>query len=110
MPSNEAHRFSMPVSLSQFFTKLRPFPSKSEKTVFAANAKYFLCMQEARENGQNFKTSGSNSPPRYQMPHTSNSLLPGEDLKSNSRGMPGGMMKFRIDRYIRVCETLLHAS
>jgi hypothetical protein len=39
----------MPVSLSQFFTKLRPFPSKSEKTVFAANAKYFLCMQEARE-------------------------------------------------------------
>jgi hypothetical protein len=105
---------------------LRPFPSKSEKTVFAANAKYFLCMQEARENGQNFKTSGSNSPPCYQMPHhvikcpttlsnapphgrprTSNSLLPGEDLKSNSRGMPGGgggggggMTKFRIDRYI----------
>ena len=59
----------MPVSLSQFFTKLRPFPSKSEKTVFAANAKYFLCMQEARENRLNFKTSGSNSPPRYQMPH-----------------------------------------
>jgi hypothetical protein len=26
-------------------------------------------MQEARENGQNFKTSGSNSTPRYQMPH-----------------------------------------
>jgi hypothetical protein len=55
--------------LSQFFTKLRLFPSKTEKTVFAANAKYFLCMQEAHENGQNFKTSGSNSPPRYQMPH-----------------------------------------
>jgi hypothetical protein len=32
-------------------------------------AKSFLCMKEARENGQNFKTSGSNSPPRYQMPH-----------------------------------------
>ena len=29
-------------------------------------------------------------------------LLPGEDLKSNSRDMPGGggMLKFRIDRYI----------
>jgi hypothetical protein len=82
--------------VNQFFTKLRLFPSKSEKTVFAANAKYFLCMQEARENGQNFKTSGSNSTPRYQMPHhmedleTSNSLLPGEDLKSNFRDMPGG--------------------
>jgi hypothetical protein len=54
--------------LSQFFTKLRPFPSKSEKTVFAANAKSFLCMQEARENGQNFKTSGSNSPPLSNAP------------------------------------------
>ena len=32
---------------------------------------------------------------------TSNSLLPGEDLKSNSRDMPGGgILKFRIDRYI----------
>jgi hypothetical protein len=87
----------MPVSLSQFFTKLRQFPSKSEKTVFAANAKYFLCMQEAHENRQNFKTSGSNSPPRYQMPHHMedlehqiHSLLPGEYLGSNSRDMPGG--------------------
>ena len=89
------YNFSMPVSLSQFFTKLRPFPSKSEKTVFAANAKSFLCMQEARENGQNFKTSGSNSPPLLNAsPHgrlgTSNSPLPGEDLKANSRDLPGG--------------------
>ena len=85
----------MPISLSQFFTKLRLFPLKSEKTVFAANAKYFLCMQEACENGQNFKTSGSNSPPLsnappHGRPRVSNSLLPGEDLKSNSRGRPGG--------------------
>ena len=97
----------MPVSLSQFFPKLRPFPSKSEKTAFAANgnAKSFLCMQKVRENGQNFKTSRSNSPPLSNAPphgrlRTSNSLLPGEDLKSNSRDMPGGMLKFRIDRYI----------
>jgi hypothetical protein len=47
------------------------------------------------------------SPPHYQMPHHMEDLerqipysIPGEDLKSNSRGMPGGMMKFRIDRYI----------
>jgi hypothetical protein len=26
-------------------------------------------MQEARENGQNFKISGSNYTPRYKMPH-----------------------------------------
>ena len=26
-------------------------------------------MHEAHENGQHFKTSGSNSPPRYQKPH-----------------------------------------
>jgi hypothetical protein len=85
----------MPDSLSQFFIKLRLFPSKSEKTAFAANAKSFLCMQKARENGQNVKTSGSNSPPLSNAPphgrfRTSNSLLPGEDLKSNSRDMPGG--------------------
>ena len=100
IPSNEAHSFSMPVFFSQFFTKLRPFSSKSEKTVFAANAKSFLCMQEARENGQNFKTSFSNSPPHGRL-RTSNS---GEHLKSNSRDMPGGggggVLKFRIDRYI----------
>ena len=52
-------------------------------------------MQEACENGQNFKTSDSNSPPLSNTPlhgrlRTSNSLLPGEDLKSNSRDMPGG--------------------
>jgi hypothetical protein len=58
----------MPVSLSQFFTKLRPFPSKSEKTVFAANAKYFLCMQEARENGQILRLP-IQIPHPYQMPH-----------------------------------------
>ena len=99
----------MPVSLSQFFTKLRLFLStESEKTVqFAANAKSFLCMQEARDNRQHFKTSGSNSPPLSNAPphgrlRTSNSLLPGEDLKSNSRDMPGGMLKFRIDRVARV--------
>jgi hypothetical protein len=81
--------------LSQFFIKLRPFPLKSEKTAFAPNAKSFLCMQKIRENGQNFKTSGSNSPPLSNAPphgrfRTSNSLLRGEDLKSNSRDMPGG--------------------
>jgi hypothetical protein len=92
--------------LSQFFTKLRPFPSKSEKTVFAANAKYFR-MQEARENGQNFKTSSSNSPPRYQMLHHMEDLerqIP-YSLEKTWSQIPGvcrggGMMKFRIDRYI----------
>jgi hypothetical protein len=79
------------------------------------------CMHEAHGNEQNFKTSGSNSAPLsnapslYQMPHhyikcptiisnapphgrlrTSNSLLPGEDLKSNSRGMPGGCWSFEL--------------
>jgi hypothetical protein len=82
--------------LSQVITRLWPFPSKSEKTVFAANVKSFLCMQEAHENGKNFKTSGSNSPPKFTtLPcgedcRTSNFLLLGEDLKSNSRDMPGG--------------------
>jgi hypothetical protein len=52
-------------------------------------------MHEARENEQHLKTSGSNSPPLPNAPphgrlRTPNSLLPGEDLKSNSRGMPGG--------------------
>ena len=103
---NSFTQFCSAVPLSQVITRLRPFPSKSEKTVFAADAKSFLCMQEARENGQNFKTSGSNSPPLSTAPphgrlRTSNSLLPGEDLKSNSRDMPEGrMLKFRIDRYI----------
>jgi hypothetical protein len=48
-------------------------------------------MQEARENGQNFNTSGSNSPPRYQMPHHM------EDLE---RQIPYSLEKTRIDRYI----------
>jgi len=30
----------------------------------------------------------------------SNSPLPGHDVRSNARGMPGGMLKFRIDRRI----------
>jgi hypothetical protein len=52
-------------------------------------------MQEACNNGQNFKTSGSNSPPLSNTPpygrlRMSNSLLPGEDLKSYSWDMPGG--------------------
>jgi hypothetical protein len=59
-------------------------------------------MQKAHENGQNFKTSGSNSstnqmPHHYQMPHHM------EDFKTNSWDMPGGggMLKLRIDRYIK---------
>ena len=69
-------------------------------------------MQEGRENGQHFKTFGSNSPPLSNTPphgrlRTSNSLLPGEDLKPISRDMPGGggMLKFRIDRYITAIHT-----
>jgi hypothetical protein len=70
-------------------------------------------MQEARENGQNFKTSGSNSPPRYQMPHHMKDLerqIPYSLEKTWSqipRVGPGGMVKFRIDRYIRVSGTLI---
>jgi hypothetical protein len=70
-------------------------------------------MHEAHENEQNFKTSGSSSPPLSNAPphgrlRMSNSLLPGEDLKSNARGGGGGgggggrILKFRIDRYINM--------
>jgi hypothetical protein len=79
----------MPVYLSQFFTKLRLVPLKSEKTVFAANAKSFCACRKHTKTGKILRLP-------VQMPHhmellrTSNSLLPGEDLKSNSRDMPGG--------------------
>ena len=52
-------------------------------------------MQEARKNGQKVKTNyGPNFPPLSHTAlhgrlRTSNSLLPGEDLKSNSRDMTG---------------------
>jgi hypothetical protein len=68
---------------------------------------------EVRENGQNFKTSSSNSPPfsnappygrlERQIPYSWRRL----EVKFPGYARGGGMLKFRIDRYI---STLLIAT
>ena len=60
-------------------------PAKTEKSSWA----YYVRRRDK---------SGSNSPPfqcNVQIPPS-----PGHDAQSNTRGMPGGMLKFRIDRCI----------
>jgi hypothetical protein len=59
----------MPVSLSQFFTKLRLFPSKSEKTVFAANAKHIFCACRKHAKTGKMLRLPVQIPHPYQMPH-----------------------------------------
>ena len=98
-------KFNSFTQLCSTYLQMKQFPSKSEKTVFAANAKSFQCMQEARENGQNVKTSGSNSPPLSNAsPHgrLRTSPTPWRRLEVKFPGFARGegMLKFRIDRYI----------